>query len=251
MGVRVVFPDMGKDPSIQLIEKTITENGTYDAITDGANGYSKVNVNVEGGSVTWATVFDGDVTTAFAPGGSVGTISDNMPIEQNTIKVTFNGVNYECQKVYFGADENYFFGGVTQEGIPNFSDYPFCIRIKPNNRAELLTETAGTYSLKIEEPQSGGGGDFSTATVTFINQKSTYPEFFGSFVIDDEDYSGTFYVANPTANATTVYTVALYKGKASISNPNNEPLDISGSAEEYNEEVIITGDCTIEIIDMA
>ena len=49
MGVRVVFPDMGKDPSIQLIEKTITQNGTYDAITDGANGYSKVNVNVEGG----------------------------------------------------------------------------------------------------------------------------------------------------------------------------------------------------------
>ena len=49
MGVRVVFPDMGKDPSVQLIEKTITENGTYDAITDGANGYSKVNVNVGGG----------------------------------------------------------------------------------------------------------------------------------------------------------------------------------------------------------
>ena len=49
MGVRVVFPDMGKDPSVQLIEKTITQNGTYDAITDGANGYSKVNVNVEGG----------------------------------------------------------------------------------------------------------------------------------------------------------------------------------------------------------
>lgn len=49
MGVRVVFPNMGKDPSVQLIEKTITENGTYDAITDGANGYSKVNVNVEGG----------------------------------------------------------------------------------------------------------------------------------------------------------------------------------------------------------
>lgn len=57
MGVRVVFPDMGKDPSVQLIEKTITENGTYDAITDGANGYSKVNVNVEGGGgssdLTW------------------------------------------------------------------------------------------------------------------------------------------------------------------------------------------------------
>lgn len=56
MGVRVVFPDMGKDPSIQLIEKTITENGTYDAITDGANGYSKVNVNVEGGGGETITV---------------------------------------------------------------------------------------------------------------------------------------------------------------------------------------------------
>lgn len=46
MGVRVVFPDMGKDPSIQLIEKTITENGTYE--TKGEM-YNKVTVNVEGG----------------------------------------------------------------------------------------------------------------------------------------------------------------------------------------------------------
>ena len=69
MGVRVVFPDMGKDPSVQLIEKTITENGTYDAITDGANGYSKVNVNVEGGGgssdFSTATVtFEGEALAA-------------------------------------------------------------------------------------------------------------------------------------------------------------------------------------------
>lgn len=33
-----------------LIEKTITENGTYDASADNADGYSKVTVDVAGGS---------------------------------------------------------------------------------------------------------------------------------------------------------------------------------------------------------
>lgn len=82
MGVRVVFPDMGKDPSIQLIEKTITENGTYDATTDGANGYSKVNVNVEGGGgssdfstaeVTFSSTVSGKISWDNCP-----TLVDNM-----------------------------------------------------------------------------------------------------------------------------------------------------------------------------
>ena len=36
-----------------LISKTITENGTYFAKDDGATGYSKVTVNVSGGSDLW------------------------------------------------------------------------------------------------------------------------------------------------------------------------------------------------------
>ena len=32
-----------------LVEKTITTNGSYDAASDNADGYSVVNVNVEGG----------------------------------------------------------------------------------------------------------------------------------------------------------------------------------------------------------
>lgn len=36
----------------QLITKSVTKNGTYEASSDGAHGYSKVIVNVAGGSVT-------------------------------------------------------------------------------------------------------------------------------------------------------------------------------------------------------
>lgn len=45
----------GGDPV--LAEKTITENGIYNASTDNADGYSKVTVNVEGGEIT--PVFSG------------------------------------------------------------------------------------------------------------------------------------------------------------------------------------------------
>lgn len=78
MGVRVVFPDMGKDPSVQLIEKTITENGTYDAITDGANGYSKVNVNVEGGG--GSSDFSTATVTLIASDIDIRTFVEGLPV---------------------------------------------------------------------------------------------------------------------------------------------------------------------------
>ena len=86
MGVRVVFPDMGKDPSIQLIEKTITENGTYDALTDGANGYSKVNVNVEGGGGS------SDFSTAEV------TVNGNGVFAAEVASLTKNGLQGRCTK---------------------------------------------------------------------------------------------------------------------------------------------------------
>ena len=41
--------------SATLIAKSITENGTYDAQDDGADGYSEVTVNVAGGGEWWDT----------------------------------------------------------------------------------------------------------------------------------------------------------------------------------------------------
>ena len=39
--------------SATLIEKSITQNGTYNASSDNADGYSKVRVNVSGGGGNW------------------------------------------------------------------------------------------------------------------------------------------------------------------------------------------------------
>lgn len=43
-----------------LITKTITQNGTYNASSDNADGYSSVTVNVSGGGSSSAPIFDGN-----------------------------------------------------------------------------------------------------------------------------------------------------------------------------------------------
>lgn len=45
-----IYQEGGGDPT--LIEKSVTQNGTYDAADDNADGYSSVTVNVSGGSAT-------------------------------------------------------------------------------------------------------------------------------------------------------------------------------------------------------
>lgn len=45
----------GDSPQSKIIPKTITENGTYDASDDNADGYSKVTVDVAGGGFNFIT----------------------------------------------------------------------------------------------------------------------------------------------------------------------------------------------------
>lgn len=49
MGVTYIAPAGTVTSPARLITKTITENNTYNAADEGANGYSSVTVNVEGG----------------------------------------------------------------------------------------------------------------------------------------------------------------------------------------------------------
>ena len=49
MGVTFIAPAGTYTAPAKLIEKTITQNDTYNAADDNANGYSSVTVNVEGG----------------------------------------------------------------------------------------------------------------------------------------------------------------------------------------------------------
>lgn len=55
MGVTYIAPAGTVTSPAKLITKNITDNGTYDAADDLANGYSKVTVNVEGGGSSLPT----------------------------------------------------------------------------------------------------------------------------------------------------------------------------------------------------
>ena len=134
---------------------------------DGVITRIKVNGEDYGGGGSWQTVFEGSVTTSDSEDElAEGTINYSEQITADTIKVTFNGTEYECPKITtpFGG---YAYGGIGEQGY-DFSEYPFVIMSGEGTEQiivnTLITETAGTYSLKIEEPQSVvGPSDFSTA----------------------------------------------------------------------------------------
>ena len=147
------------------------KNGTSSSLS-WPNGFVS---GISSGGETWNTVFEGNVTAeAQQIGEPTGTIEGLTEITADTIKVTFNGTEYTCEKV----DDGY--------GDSTFTEYPFFIDSWQGS-VLLHTQTAGTYTLKIEEPQSGGSSDFSTAEVT-INVTETpvnYGEIYGFVYIDE------------------------------------------------------------------
>jgi hypothetical protein len=219
----------------------ITENGRYNVAK-----YSYADVNVEGGS-SWQTVFEGSVTTVDRDGFADGLIGDFV-LTANSIKVTFNGTEYTCER---NEDDTYGAENIIPTGY-DFSEYPFCITYD----GVLITPNAGTYTLKIEEPQSGGSSDFSTAEVTISNESgTTIPIIYIQNVIEEnalgeESPSG---VINAVYNigSTASIQIPLYKGGA-LWQIGDELLDyeisVSGSATKVASAIYhITGDCTITI----
>lgn len=109
--------------------------------TDGVIESIKLNGEEYGGGETWNTVFEGNVTTV--ENEKTGTNSGSIELDEllpETIKVIFNGTEYICNMNTNGS-----FGAVYNAGRTDFTDYPFSI-----NNETLYTETAGTYTLKIE-----------------------------------------------------------------------------------------------------
>lgn len=185
----------------------ITENGLYNVAK-----YGYANVNVEGGGETWNTVFEGNVTTVADDPAPIGTI-ENLSLNADTIKVTFNGTEYECNK---NADGSY--GAPIDESTEEFdwSTYPFALGVLnvDNPRVDLYTQTAGTYTLKIEEPQSGGSSDLvavgicnrynTTVTVRYFEQQGATP-------VDYAIESGTGIALSVPKNSGFVLTSSQYK----------------------------------------
>ena len=227
----------------------ITENGRYNV---ARYGYADVNVE-GGGGETWQTVFEDSVTTEDTPRGIVATI-EGYYISADNIKVTFNGTEYECPKISVESANVY--GGFNESTQDfDFSEYPFAIMSATEGGStffKLYTETTGTYTLKIEEPQSGGSSDFSTATVT-INWDASGPDAeilednCPMIYRDDSDEEAPY--IQGLFGATTspvVVEVPLYKGKC-YWDLSHRGVTVTGNIEELYDGYLITGDCSITI----
>ena len=219
------------------------KNGTSSSLS-WPNGFVS-GIGSGGGGSTWNTVFEGSVTTAQTEG---------MPYPSNThditltlsgadrIKVTFNGQEYELPKALVGGNFGY---GALSEGTPDLNTYPLFIA-QNSNSIIVFTQTAGTYSLKIEEPQSGGESDFSTAVVTIVN--NTDAETAGGLlmtIIDEIDDETMMITVNSLPSG--IFTAPLYKGALNAAYLGRRVATVSGNAEYDDGDITITGDCTITI----
>lgn len=92
---------------------------------------------------TRTTLTEESVTTVAQGAFNMAPLSYLTPITAETIVVTFDGEEYECEKTGTGA-----YGDFGDSG-PDFSVYPFAIMPTPSGNS-IFTETAGTYSVKIE-----------------------------------------------------------------------------------------------------
>lgn len=228
----------------------ITENGLYNVAK-----YGYANVNVEGGGgETWETVFEGSVTTE-GESDAWGLIPNISAITADSIRVTFNGVEYTCEKVNGG------YGAPWDDDAQafDFSTYPFFI-----TETEIHTETAGTYTLKIEEPQSGGSSDFSTAEVKAVQNVlgvnfKTIAYIDGGEMLAGYDEADEFFMRSFNwVSVNDPLNVVMYNGHANLilarngemqivatENPDNVVITYDDEMGMYN--LALTGDCTITI----
>ena len=127
-----------------------------------------------GGGGSWTVLTEESVTTSAQSGSYNARLLYLQPISANTIRVTFNGTEYECERQAMG---DFFIYGASvdeQTGAFDWSEYPFCITSNSGNYPpnEIYTETAGTYTIKIEAP-GGGGGDVSVESLD-VTENGTY-----------------------------------------------------------------------------
>ena len=98
------------------------------------------------------TIYDGTPTTALASNGlNRVMLSPAFTLTAgNAYRVTFNGTAYVLTAQDKTAEVNaVILGELTSDNKRDFTNYPFCI-YQMGQLAALFTETAGTYTLKIE-----------------------------------------------------------------------------------------------------
>lgn len=95
--------------------------------------------SVESSSTTY---INESVTTADRGDYAMGLTSYSNAIRDATLTITFNGTEYTCALGPMG------YGAAADSTTPDFTTYPFGLATE--GPVLLITETAGTYTLKVE-----------------------------------------------------------------------------------------------------
>lgn len=140
---------LGDTDGVKLPEISEEDEGKVLTVIDGKwdKGVASSDKGYEC-TEEYTLLTDESVTTEQGRLFILGGLAYSTPITADTIRVTFNGVEYICDAVASGETVRY--GGISQSG-PDFSEYPFAIESDPGlNTNTFFTETAGTYQVKIE-----------------------------------------------------------------------------------------------------
>lgn len=156
--------------SATLTTKSITANGTYNASSDNADGYSSVTVNVSGGGGA-TNVVSGSFTTSSTT-GSV-----------QSITIPYTGSGYPIAGIIFptgGVDGNADFSALVQRYAIN--EWAF---------AKRNTTTTPDYT-------SGGSDNYAYAVLSIKGTTAT------SYTNVAAAQANVYFSTNPTANSSTV-----------------------------------------------
>lgn len=110
-------------------------------------------------------LFSETVTTVDDGYGNNGaTLAYQTPISAETLVITFDGVDYVCQRV--GSDGEYVYGG--NNGAPDFSEYPFYLGSDTSGN-KIYTETVGTYTISASASAIETSSSFTKAVNSAVD----------------------------------------------------------------------------------
>lgn len=148
-----------------LINKIVTENGTYNATDDSADGYSSVTVNVSSSSEPiYETIVPSQTincTIALSNGAYGGYITSytETTIEGQKYRVTFDGTEYDpLNATYYGTDYLCVGDANVEASASATLIYPFVVMLYSNS-FYLGVKGSGTHTLQVDKIISDGSND--------------------------------------------------------------------------------------------
>lgn len=211
---------------------TAADNGKVLGVVNGAWAADSRGYAIE--STETVCVPQQSVTTAEQEGLISGNLTDieSLPKSGDTAIVTFDGVDYEV--IVTEYDGTAMLGDVT-EYVPDFTRYPFVINIIDLYGGVVVTETAGTYTVKVTKVTKA-----ATVDDDFVEAVKT-ADAIGEFHINfTYDLDLAVYGCDKTFAETAT---AFNNGQKIVAHYNDEPLLCQklNTEADYFEFVFVSG----------